>query len=54
VAQGKLVGSMILSPGHAKRLSRALQENIARYEAQFGTIPEGSGPTPEPTVGFIQ
>src|ERR1700734_587482 len=54
VAQGKLVGSMILSPGHAKRLSRALQENIARYEAQFGTIPEGSGPTPEPNVGFIQ
>jgi Protein of unknown function (DUF3467) len=54
VAQGKLVGSMILSPGHAKRLARALQENLSRYEAQFGPIPEGSGPAPEPSVGFVQ
>jgi hypothetical protein len=52
--QGKLVGSMILSPAHAKRLLRALEENVRRYEAQFGTLPEGSGPAPEPNVGFIQ
>jgi hypothetical protein len=52
--QGKLVASLILSPTHAKRLSRALQENVARYEAQFGTLPEGPGPGPEPNVGFIQ
>jgi Protein of unknown function (DUF3467) len=52
--QGKLVGSMILSPAHAKRLLRALEENVLRYEAQFGTLPEGSGPAPEPNVGFIQ
>jgi hypothetical protein len=54
-AQGKLLKSMIVSPGHAKRIWRALGENIARYEAQFGTIkemPEGGGPTPN--VGFIQ
>jgi len=31
-----------------------LGENIVRYEAQFGTIPEGSGPVPEPNVGFVQ
>jgi hypothetical protein len=54
VPQGKLVASLIVSPTHAKRLLRALQENIARYEAQFGAIPEGSGPAPEPNVGFIQ
>jgi hypothetical protein len=54
VAQGKLVSSVILSPAHAKRLLRALTENITRYEAQFGPIPEGPGPTPEPTVGFVQ
>src|SRR5271157_1089637 len=29
--QGKLVGSMILSPAHAKRLLRALEENVRRY-----------------------
>src|SRR6204780_4040904 len=52
VPQGKLVASLIVSPTHAKRLLRALQENVARYEAQFGTIPEGSGPAPEPNVGF--
>jgi len=54
VPQGKLVGSMIVNPAHAKRLLRALQENVARYEAQFGTLPEGPGPAPEPSVGFIQ
>src|SRR6201987_5507150 len=54
-AQGKLLSSMIVSPGHAKRIWRALGENISRYEAQFGTIkeaPEGSGLTPP--VGFVQ
>jgi hypothetical protein len=53
--QGKLLTSMIVSPGHAKRIWRALGENLARYEAQFGTIketPEGS--TPTPNVGFVQ
>lgn len=52
--QGKLVASMIMSPTHAKRLLRALEENVKRYEAQFGKLPEGSGPGPEPNVGFIQ
>jgi len=54
-AQGKLLKSMIVSPGHAKRIWRALGENISRYEQQFGQIkevPEGGGPTPN--VGFIQ
>ena len=54
-AQGKLLSSMIVSPGHAKRIWRALGENISRYEAQFGTIkeaPEAAGPAP--TMGFVQ
>ncbi|HEV3255179.1 MAG TPA: DUF3467 domain-containing protein [Candidatus Acidoferrales bacterium] len=54
VPQGKLVGSLIVSPAHAKRLLRALGENITRYEAQYGPIPEGSGSVPEPSVGFVQ
>jgi len=29
---------VILSPEHAKRLAMALQENIMRYEKQFGRI----------------
>lgn len=54
VAQGKLVASLILSPGHAKRLWRALGENISRYETQFGPIHEAPEPAPVPTVGFVQ
>jgi hypothetical protein len=50
---GKVVASVILSPGHSKRLYRALGENISRYEAQFGAIKENIAPTP-PTVGFVQ
>lgn len=53
VPQGKLVSSVIVSPGHAKRLLRALGENITRYEAQFGAIPEGPA-MPDPNVGFVQ
>ncbi len=54
VPQGKLVSSLIVSPAHAKRLLHALGENITRYESQFGPIPEGSAPVPEPSVGFVQ
>jgi hypothetical protein len=53
--QGKLLSSVIVSPGHAKRIWRALGENLSRFEAQFGPIkeaPENSGPPP--TVGFVQ
>ncbi len=52
--QGKLIASIILGPAHAKRLLRALSENIARYEAQFGPIPEAAPPGGEPSVGFVQ
>src|SRR5258706_15382941 len=52
-AQGKLLSSMIVSPGHAKRIWRELGENISRYEAQYGPIKESpEGPTPN--VGFVQ
>ncbi len=54
VPQGKLVASLILNPRHAKRLLRALQENIARYEAQFGALPEEPGSGSAPSVGFVQ
>jgi len=53
--QGKLLSSVIVSPGHAKRIWRALGENISRYETQFGPIkeaPEGTNLTPP--VGFVQ
>jgi Protein of unknown function (DUF3467) len=54
VPQGKLASSVIVSPAHAKRIVRALAENISRYEAQYGPIREVPEPTPVPNVGFVQ
>ena len=51
---GKVVSSAIVSPGHAKRLWLAMGENIARYEAQFGTIRETPPPAAPTGVGFVQ
>jgi hypothetical protein len=53
-AQGKLLSSAIVSPGHAKRIWRALGENLNRYEAQFGPIKEAPESGPTPNVGFVQ
>ena len=53
--QGKLLSSMIVSPGHAKRIWRALGENISRFESLYGPIKEGpEGPTPGANIGFVQ
>src|SRR5207245_10610748 len=52
--QGKLVSSNILSPGHVKRLWRALGENINRYEEQSVTIRKGAEHAYEPNLGFVQ
>jgi len=38
---------VINSPKHMKRLLHALQDNVAKYEAQFGKI-DVSGPLPAP------
>ena len=37
---------VILNPVNAKRLYKALAENIAKYEQQFGTISDGGGIAP--------
>ena len=36
---GSVTGRIIVRPGHIKRIVKALQENIARYENEYGTIP---------------
>jgi hypothetical protein len=42
-----LVGArIILSPPHAKAFAQSLLENLARYEANFGPIPEPPRETP--------
>ena len=37
---GKLRSRIVMSASHAKRFMRAMQENVVRYEQQFGTINE--------------
>lgn len=40
VPKAKVKSRVIMTPQHAKRLMRALVENVKRFEAQHGTIQE--------------
>ena len=40
VAKARVKSRVILTPQHAKRLMKALSDNIRRYENMFGTIEE--------------
>jgi hypothetical protein len=44
--QGIVTARMIMSPGHVKRLIRALQTNLVAYEEVFGAIQEAAEPLP--------
>ena len=48
VNKAKVKSRIVMTPEHAKRLAMALQDNLMRYEAQFGEIrlPERSGYAP--------
>ena len=48
--EGILTSRVVLTPGHIKRMGRALQENISKYEEQFGKIEEVGPPAGE--IGF--
>jgi hypothetical protein len=41
---GTLNARVIMSPGHFKRMIRAMQENLLKYESQFGVIQESIQP----------
>jgi len=43
--QGIVTARVIISPGHMKRIIKALSENVRRYEAQFGEIAEAPEPS---------
>ncbi len=44
VPKAKVKSRMILTPSHAKRLMKALNDNINKYENQFGIIDEAALP----------
>lgn len=41
---GILNSRVITSPGHMKRIVKALQENLQKYEDKFGAIEESEAP----------
>ena len=41
VPKAKVKSRIVLTPQHAKRLMMALQDNVKKFEQQFGTIKEG-------------
>jgi len=46
---GRVVGKIMTTPGHMKRIAAAMQENLKKYEDQFGTINESEAPS---GIGF--
>ena len=47
---GMLAARIITSPGHAKRIARALAQNIEQYEKNHGKITESEMPSQQ--IGF--
>ena len=41
---GLATARIITSPGHVKRIIRALEENLRRYEDRFGPVEEAAAP----------
>jgi hypothetical protein len=48
--QGIVTARIITSPGHLKRIIRALSANLDRYEQSFGPIQEAAEPAGEGIV----
>lgn len=42
--RAKVRSRVILSPGHFKRLIRAMEDNLGRYEKQHGSVNPGPPP----------
>ena len=51
VPKAKVKARVILTPQHAKRLLRALADNVKKFEAQFGIIAENDLPS-YPNMNF--
>lgn len=49
---GTVVAKVILSPGHMKRMVAAMQENLQRYEQQYGAVREADAPAQSGKIGF--
>jgi hypothetical protein len=49
--QPVVTARLVTSPRHAKALLRSLEDNVRRYEARFGVIPEPPQRAAQASVG---
>jgi hypothetical protein len=47
---GIVLSRIILSPGHMKRVIKTMEDNLKKYEAQFGSVTPSE--QPEHKIGF--
>lgn len=52
VPKAKVKSRIVLTPQHAKRLMRALADNIKKFEGQFGAIDESDQNISFPPMNF--
>lgn len=50
--KARVKSRIVLTPQHAKRLMRALQDNVVKYESVHGKIPESQSPEGGIPMGF--
>lgn len=50
-SSGKVSGKIIINPSQFKRMISAMQDNLEKYESQYGKIEEAEGPANK-EVGF--
>ena len=51
--KARVLARIIMTPMHAKLLQMALEENLKKFESQFGEIKIHGGPNQNPkTIGF--
>ena len=48
VPKARVKSRIVLTPEHAKRFMRALQDNVQKYEAEHGTIKQTENPNTPP------
>ena len=48
--QAIVTARLVTSPGHLKRIVRALTENLERYEKKFGPLTEAAEPSRDDSV----